>query len=102
LKAAWVRQLIVCLEKPMETIQKKSKTINPDRYKKIYTNHNKVMFPLVQYEKKIQISFEESVNSIRKEMLGAPIQIQKNVLVVNFSAEVLRLFQECSALKRFE
>jgi hypothetical protein len=59
------------------------------------------MIPLVQYEKKVQISLEESVNTIRKEMLGAPIKIQNNVLVVNFSAEVLRLFQECSALKRF-
>jgi dynein heavy chain len=100
-KAAWVRQLMIRLEKLMEIIQKKSETITSDRYRKIYTNYNKIIIPLVQYEKKIQTIFEESINNVKKEMLDAPIKIQNNVLVVNFSAEVLRVFQECSALKRF-
>ncbi|KAH0792655.1 Dynein heavy chain family protein [Histomonas meleagridis] len=100
-KIAWVRQLISRINNPMEIIRKYDSIFQNDKQKKMVTNFNKLLTQLLTYEKKCQNQFNEAALLLKKEMQNTLLKVNSNNnLTVNFSQDVMSIFQEANVFQR--
>jgi len=102
-RIAWARQLMSRITAPMEIFKQYECVVNNEKNKKMIATYNKTLFALATYEKKCYDQFTEAASQLKKEMQNTLIKMDSNrILSVNFSHDVLRIFQEISVFKRFK
>ena len=97
-KIAWVRQLINRINGPMEIFSKYDESF----LRKISPSYNKALYHFMSYENKKYHEFTEAANLLKKEMQNTLLKMDPttHALAINFSLDVLKVFQEAAVLKR--
>ncbi|OHT09327.1 Dynein heavy chain family protein [Tritrichomonas foetus] len=97
-KITWIRQLISRINEPMNIFTKYDESY----LKRISTSYNKALYHFMLYETKKYNEFTDAANALKKEMQNTLLKMDPNThtLSVNFSLDVMRVFQEAAVLKR--